>query len=36
MWQPNKVMIWDDSQLKVIGELNFKTPVKGVRLRKDK
>jgi WD repeat-containing protein 45 len=33
---PNKVMLWDDSQMKCIGELNFKTKVKGVRLRKDK
>lgn len=35
-WPPNKVMLWDDSQMKVIGELNFKTAVKAVRLRKDK
>ena len=33
---PNKVMLWDDSQTKVIGELNFKGVVKGVKLRKDK
>jgi len=29
-------MLWDDSQMKVIGELNFKSIVKAVRLRKDK
>lgn len=33
---PNKVMLWDDSQMKCIGELNFKSEVRGVRLRKDK
>ncbi len=34
---PNtKVMLWDDSLMKCIGELNFKTEVRGVRLRKDK
>ncbi len=33
---PNKVMLWDDSLMKCIGELNFKSDVKGVRLRKDK
>jgi len=35
-WEPNKVMLWDDSLMRVIGELNFKTKVKAVRLRKDK
>ena len=35
-WDHNKVMLWDDSQMKVIGELNFKTAVKAVKLRKDK
>jgi len=33
---PNKVLFWDDSQLKIIGELNFKSMVKGIRLREDK
>ena len=33
---PNKVMLWDDSLMKCIGELNFKSDVRGVRLRKDK
>ena len=32
----NKVMLWDDSQLKCIGELNFKSDVKAVRLTEDK
>jgi hypothetical protein len=35
-WEPNKVMLWDDSLMRVIGELNFKSIVKAVRLRKDK
>ena len=29
-------MLWDDSQMKCIGELNFKSEVKGVKLRKEK
>lgn len=32
----NKVLLWDDHQYKCIGELSFKTFVKGVKLRKDK
>ena len=32
----NKVMLWDDHQMKCIGELNFKSRVFGVRLRKDR
>lgn len=35
-YPPNKVMLWDDSIMRNIGELNFKSEVKGVRLRKDK
>ncbi len=35
-WPKNQVMLWDDSCLKVIGELNFKSDVLAVRLRKDK
>jgi hypothetical protein len=32
----NKVILWDDHQMKCIGELSFKTNVKAVRLRKDR
>jgi hypothetical protein len=32
----NKVMLWDDSQGKCIGELGVKTNIANVRLRKDK
>ena len=34
-YPPNNLMIWDDFQVKCIAELEFKTPVTGVRLRKD-
>jgi hypothetical protein len=36
MWSPNKVVIWDDSKLQIIGELNFKKIVRAVKLIKDK
>jgi WD40 repeat protein len=32
----NKVILWDDHQMKCIGELSFKTNVKAVKLRKEK
>ncbi len=32
----NKVLLWDDNQQKCIGELSYKSPVKNVKLRKDK
>lgn len=35
-YSTNKVIIWDDSQKKVISELKFSSPVKSVRMRKDK
>ena len=35
-YPPSKVIIWDDHQTKIIGEINFKSDVKGIRLRKDK
>eukprot|EP00927_Polykrikos_kofoidii_P021975 TRINITY_DN20652_c0_g1_i1.p1 TRINITY_DN20652_c0_g1~~TRINITY_DN20652_c0_g1_i1.p1 ORF type:complete len:410 (+),score=34.03 TRINITY_DN20652_c0_g1_i1:123-1352(+) len=34
-FQPNKVILWDDQQKWVIAELNFRSPVKAVRLRRD-
>ncbi|KAL3517462.1 hypothetical protein ACH5RR_020051 [Cinchona calisaya] len=32
----NKVMIWDDHQSRCIGELSFRSVVRGVRLRRDR
>lgn len=32
----NKVMIWDDHQSRCIGELAFRSEVRGVRLRRDR
>ncbi|KAL3626024.1 Autophagy-related protein 18a [Castilleja foliolosa] len=32
----NKVMIWDDHQNRCIGELSFRSEVRGVRLRRDR
>jgi len=34
-WPSNKVMLWDDHQLKCIGELSFGNEVRAVKLRKD-
>lgn len=35
-WPVNKVFIWDDSKLDVIGELAFKTVIRGLKMVKDK
>jgi WD repeat-containing protein 45 len=35
-YPPTKVMIWDDHQGRAVGEIPLKTPVKAVRLRKDR
>ena len=34
-FSPNKVMMWDDHSQKSIGELIFRSPVKGVKLRRE-
>jgi hypothetical protein len=35
-YAPNKVILWDDHQAKVISELRFTSYVKNVKLKKDK
>lgn len=34
-YNPDRVMLWDDNQSKCIGELKFKTHVKGVKMNKE-
>ena len=33
---PNKVILWDDNQAKMISELRFSIYVKSVKLKQDK
>jgi hypothetical protein len=35
-YAPNKVILWDDHQTKMISELRFTSTVKNVKLKKDK
>lgn len=35
-YPPTKVILWDDYQTKVIGEMTFKSEVKAVKLRKSR
>ena len=35
-YAPNKVILWDDHQVKVISELRFTSYVKSIKLKKDK
>ena len=35
VYPSNKVLIWDDRRLKCIGELSFRSVVKGIKLTKD-
>ena len=35
-YSPNKVIIWDDYNAKVISELRFTSSVKNVKLKKEK
>ena len=34
-WATNKVMVWDDLQQKIIGELSFSTVIKSVKISHD-
>lgn len=34
-YTPNKVIIWDDSQAKIVSEIKFSYPVKNVKLKKE-
>ncbi|EPS57155.1 hypothetical protein M569_17666, partial [Genlisea aurea] len=36
LYPPNRVMLWDDHQGRCLGELPFRSEVRGVRLRRDR
>lgn len=33
---PNKVLLWEDNQKKIIGEMTFKSEVRSVKMREKK
>lgn len=35
-YSPNKVILWDDHQTKVISEFRFNSNVKNIKMKKDK
>lgn len=36
LYPPNKVVVWDDKQAKVVAELEFREDVRGLLARKDR
>ena len=35
-YAPNKVVLWDDNQVKIISEMRFTSYIKNVKLKKEK